>query len=53
MRSLKILNWVVLIFALSILTGCRQEDEPELTAPDCGESFCMSAYRANKEWVED
>ncbi len=53
MRSLKILNWVALIFALSILTGCRQEDEPELTAPDCGESFCMSAYRANKEWVED
>lgn len=43
-----------MVFFTSIFfSACKQADEPMLKVPDCGESFCMSAYRANKEWVDD
>ncbi|MBG0783206.1 MAG: hypothetical protein H0S84_13125 [Bacteroidales bacterium] len=44
--------FLLLILFVSI-SSCKQEDEPELTAPDCDESFCVSTYRANKKWVSD
>ncbi|HOI32156.1 MAG: hypothetical protein PHG67_13655 [Bacteroidales bacterium] len=43
----------LLLFLFILISSCKQESEPVLTAPDCGESFCVSTYRVNKEWIED
>jgi hypothetical protein len=38
---------------LLLFTACKEEDEPTLEAPDCGTSFCMRAYRMNKDYFAD
>lgn len=45
------------VFLLLLLTftivSCKQDDQPKMEVPDCGESFCANAYRMNLDYFGD
>ena len=40
--------FTVIFFLLTFFFGCKHEEEISMTPPDCGESYCVAAYRTNK-----
>lgn len=42
-----------IFLVLALCLGCKQDEEIRMKPPDCGDSFCVAAYRMDKYHLAD
>lgn len=50
---MKKVSFVGIVFLLVFIAGCKQDEEIRMKPPDCGDSFCVAAYRMDKTHLAD